>query len=201
MPAQRSDPLVKTELVERIDDHVLEQPLSGVTFRNLAEALGVSTFTLVYHFGTRRQMLRDVVRAVYARADSFAVSLETPPESTDEFVSHLEQVWEQALLPQSVALKRLEFDAALQDFHDPEGGSVTRELFARWCGALRAMLIALGLPETVAATEARLIVTAFFGFQFDLIVNRDDAATDAAFRYFADGARKRLSEWGNGFSR
>lgn len=200
MPAKRSDPLLKSELIERIIDHLLEHPLPGVTFRNLAEALDVSTFSLVYHFGTRQQMLRDVVRAVYVRADGFALSTAPPPATTDAFVERVESVWEWAVQPQSILLKRLEIEAALLELHDPEGGSVTQELFARWCEALRVMLLALGLPEKAAADEARLVVTAFYGFQFDLIVNGDAVAADAAFRHFADSARQRLSEWGNGFS-
>ncbi|PWB97248.1 TetR family transcriptional regulator [Homoserinimonas hongtaonis] len=201
MSTKRSDPILKSELVERIIDHLLEHPLSGVTFRNLAEALEVSTFTLVYHFGTRQQMLREVVRAVYARADGFARSDEAPPGTVDAFVSRVEAAWGWARQPQNILLKRLEIEAALMESHDPEGNPVTRELFSGWRDALTEMLIGVGLQEESAADEARLIVDTFFGLQFDLIANGNADQTDAAFGRFAVSARQRLSEWGNGFSR
>jgi AcrR family transcriptional regulator len=43
----------KPALLADIVDYLLDKPLSGLTFRTLAEALAVSTYTLVYHFGSR----------------------------------------------------------------------------------------------------------------------------------------------------
>ena len=38
-------------------DHVATEPLSRMTFRSLANALGVSTYSFVYHFGSRQEMI------------------------------------------------------------------------------------------------------------------------------------------------
>ena len=48
--SRRPDPERKPELVAQILDYLLDKPLSGLSFRTLADALDVSTFTLVYQF-------------------------------------------------------------------------------------------------------------------------------------------------------
>ena len=65
--SRRPDPERKPELVAQILDYLLDKPLSSLTFRTLASGLGVSTFTLVYHFGTRAELLSEIVAAISGR--------------------------------------------------------------------------------------------------------------------------------------
>jgi AcrR family transcriptional regulator len=58
----------KPALLDQILDYLLDKPLSEMTFRTLARGIGVSTYSLVYHFGTREELMRDIVGAISARA-------------------------------------------------------------------------------------------------------------------------------------
>ncbi|HXR45203.1 MAG TPA: TetR/AcrR family transcriptional regulator, partial [Pseudolysinimonas sp.] len=65
------DPAKKPALLEQIVDHFLDKSLSTLTFRSLAAALDISTFTLVYHFGSRSQLIRDIIAAIASRERGF----------------------------------------------------------------------------------------------------------------------------------
>jgi AcrR family transcriptional regulator len=57
----------REELETAIIEHVLEQGIADLSFRTVADALGVSTYTLVYHFGSKEQLMDAVVAGIEAR--------------------------------------------------------------------------------------------------------------------------------------
>ena len=59
--SRKPDPGRKPELLEQILDYLVDKPLAKLTLRTLASALGVSTYTLVYQFGTRDELVSDIV--------------------------------------------------------------------------------------------------------------------------------------------
>ncbi|GAB3037157.1 hypothetical protein GCM10027052_14710 [Parafrigoribacterium mesophilum] len=171
----------KPELVASILEYLLDKPLSGLTFRKLALALGVSTFTLVYHFGTRAEMLRDVVAAISAREAGVNENLVVDPASLDAYFDGLERSWEWTLEPRNRQLQRLEFEASMIEALYPEEHTFVRTLFARWQKIGYDALISFGIGEEEAEDESRLVVDTFYGIQFDLVVNGDEAKATAAF--------------------
>ena len=73
--ARPSDPQRRAELLARAVDYAAEHGVADLTLRPLAAALGVQPNTLVHHFGTKEQLLseilngvRDRLRAMRARA-------------------------------------------------------------------------------------------------------------------------------------
>jgi AcrR family transcriptional regulator len=62
---RRPDPDRREELEEALVDYVLAHGISNLSLRPLAEALGVSTYSLVYHFGSKD----GVVEAILARVE------------------------------------------------------------------------------------------------------------------------------------
>ncbi len=55
------DPTRKPQLLEEVVDYLGAHGVAGVTMRNLASALGVSTTVLTYHFGGKRRLLTESV--------------------------------------------------------------------------------------------------------------------------------------------
>lgn len=47
----------KPEMLAQFIEYLHDKPLSALTFRTVADALGVGAYTLVYHFGTREQLI------------------------------------------------------------------------------------------------------------------------------------------------
>jgi len=182
----------KPALIEQILDHLLDKPLSSLSFRTLAKALEVSTFTLVYHFGTRAELVSDVVSAISMRAEDIEEELQQTPTTIGSYLQGQLKSWEWSIQPRNIRLQRLEFEAALLEAHDPEAHDFTRTLYARWYEMGREALIDLGLSPEDATVESRLAVDTFFGLQYDLVVNQDVERATAAFHRSIEVRRERL---------
>ena len=184
----------KPELVANTLEYLLDKPLSSLTFRKLASALGVSTFTLVYHFGTRAELVRDVVSAISARETGIHENLVINPASLDAYFDGLERSWEWTLEPRNRQLQRLEFEASMMEALSPDEHTFVRSLFARWQQIGYDALISFGIGNLDAEEESRLVVDTFYGIQFDLVINGDEAKATAAFARAVALHRHRIEE-------
>jgi AcrR family transcriptional regulator len=193
MPRQ-PDPSRKPKLVAEIIDFLLDRPLASVSFRTIAQALGVSTYTLVYHFGTRAQLVSEVVAAVSTRAGGIEERLVANPGTLDVYFAGLEMSWEWTLEPRNRQLQRLEFEAALIEAVEPDSHTFTRALYDTWVRIGRESLVAIGLKPADAAVEARVIVNSFYGIQYDFVLNNDADAATAAFRSAMSLHRARIEQ-------
>lgn len=182
----------KPALLEQIIEYLLDKPLAGVTFRTLAKALDVSTFTLVYHFGSRAELVSEIVQEISRRAHEIEVDVPADGSTLETYFDGLERSWEWACRPRSILLQRLEFEAGMLEAQDPSSLTHSRELFARWQGNGRDALIAIGLSAAEAEVESRLTVDSFLGLQYDLVLNRDVDSATAAFRRLRDVSRQRI---------
>lgn len=186
------DPERKPALIEQILDYLLDKPLASLSFRTLAKALNVSTFTLVYHFGSRADLVSDIVAAISMRQTEIADDLRQAPPTLDAYLDGQIVSWEWAIQPRNMRLQRLEFEAALLEAHDPDSHTFTRGLYARWQEIGRHALLELGLSEDDAEVESRLAVDTFFGLQYDLVLNGDVESATVAFNRSIKARRERL---------
>ncbi|MEJ1231134.1 MAG: TetR/AcrR family transcriptional regulator [Galbitalea sp.] len=96
---RQPDPDRKPALLQEIVDYLVDKPLSALTFRSLATTLGVSSFTLVYHFGTRAELVREIIEAIANRQRGFEVLIEPADLTLDSYVDGLRRTFELTLLP------------------------------------------------------------------------------------------------------
>ncbi len=171
----------KPALVDQILEYLLDKSLGDLTFRTLAKGIGVSTYSLVYHFGTRDELLGEILRAISARAIFLEERLRMLEPTLDTYVEGLRMSWQWAIEPRNRQLQRLEFEAGmLETVFDTEPRSV-RGVFAHWQAVVREALAGFGLSPEDAEVESRVIVSLVYGLQFDLVVNDDVEAATAAF--------------------
>lgn len=189
---RRPEPERKQQLLEQILDYLLDKPLSSLTFRSLANALGVSTFTLVYQFGTRDELVHDIVGAISSRQSEMEARLEESPGTIDKYYQNLVVSWEWTLDPRNRQLQRLEFEASMLEVLEPDTHNYSRSLFATWLRVGCESLEAFGLSPEDAAIEARIMVDAFYGLQYDLVVNGDSEGATAAFSRLIAQHRERV---------
>ena len=193
--ARTPDPSRKPELVEQILEYLLDKPLSSVTFRSLASGLGVSTFTLVYHFGTRADLIREVIQAISARS-GIVEGLNRDAQATLEtFVEGLELSWEWSIQPRNRQLQRLEFEAGMLESLRPGEHGFMRDLYRHWVDIGRDAMIRFGMDPEDAEAEARVIVNAFHGLQYDLVLNNDVPAATRAFERALEQHRSRIEHF------
>jgi hypothetical protein len=179
--ARTPDPTRKAALLEQTLDYLIDKPLSCLTFRTLAKALDVSTYTLVYQFGTHGDLVRDIVGAISARASVIQQRLEADTANLDTYFEGLVISWQWTLEPRNREFQRLEFEAGLLEAVERDRLFSTRELYDRWQSIGREALISFGVRPGDAEVETRLLVNTFHGIQYDLILNRDAEKATASF--------------------
>ena len=175
-----SDPKRREALLCAILEHLGDASLTGLSFRVLARSLGVSTYSLVYHFGTRDQLISEIVRTIAERQKSAEPHLDADP-GIEQHLDQLRASFDWQLQPENIDLQRLEFEAAMLEALAPHEHTHTKAVFAFWMDETERTLIALGLDAKDAAVEARILNNLFYGFQYDLVVNNDTEAATTAF--------------------
>lgn len=191
--ARRPDPTRKPALIQQTLDFLADKPLSSVTFRSLAKALDVSTFTLVYHFGTRAELIREIVRANVRGASPEEVSA-LPNGTLDDYFASLSLSWQWTQLPENLHRQRLEFEAGLLEAVERDDLTITRTFFGQWITMGTAALSSFGVDPQKAEIEARLLVNTFHGVQFDLVLNQDRGAAAAVFEAAIAHHRQRIEQ-------
>ncbi|WP_255559957.1 TetR/AcrR family transcriptional regulator [Salinibacterium sp. M195] len=189
--ARKPDPTRKPALIQQTLVFLVDKPLSSLTFRSLAKALDVSTFTLVYHFGTRAELIREIVRA-NARGVSPTEAAAMPASTLEEYFSSLNLSWQWAQLPENRHRVRLEFEAGLLEAIERDELTVIRTYFNQWLALGTSALTALGVDEQDAAIESRLLINTFHGVQYDLVLNSNSEACHAAFTAAVQHHRSRV---------
>jgi AcrR family transcriptional regulator len=181
MPRQ-PDPSRKPQLLGEIIEYLLDKSLASVSFRTIAQALGFSTYTLVYHFGTREQLVSEIVAAVSTRTAAVEEQMSRSSDSFESYFAGFDTSWEWTLKPRNRQLQRLEFEAALIEALEPDRHSFSRSLFATWIRIGQDALTTLGVDAEDAELEVRLLVDTFYGIQFDFVLNNDRDAATRAYR-------------------
>ncbi|SDH48970.1 DNA-binding transcriptional regulator, AcrR family [Arthrobacter subterraneus] len=177
--ARPPKPERKIELLDQIVEYLLDKTFASLSFRTLADGLGISSYVLVYHFGNREELINEIVRHIEARHD--AMKPENPEDLTPEgFREWLREGWDWLLIDRNRNLQRLEFEAAVQDPVSPAPrGSATRK-FAFWHAFITDWLVAQGVPRERADPAARVFTSSLYGLQYDYVLNNDRAAVEQA---------------------
>ena len=167
--ARPQNPQRKPQLLEDILDYLQDKNLAELSFRPLAEALGISSYMLVYHFGHREQLLEEIVHRVQTQLPAPSreqlAGLDAPA-----LRQLLLQIWERSQTPQSRVLQRLGFEAAIQQAAiqqaAPAGAALRPPGFSLWREAAVGWLSARGADEQTAAAEGTLFAAGLCGLWF-----------------------------------
>jgi AcrR family transcriptional regulator len=181
MPRQ-PDPSRKPQLLGEIIEYLLDKSLASVSFRTIAQALGFSTYTLVYHFGTREQLVSEIVAACSTRAAVIDLQMRDSSDTLESYFAGFDQSWEWTLKPRNRQLQRLEFEAALIEALEPDRHTFSRSVFATWVRIGQEALTKLGVDHDAAEVEVRLLVDTFYGIQYDFVLNGNTDAATRAYR-------------------
>jgi AcrR family transcriptional regulator len=184
----------KPALLVAIIDYLLDKPLSGLSFRTLAEGLSVSTYTLVYHFGTRAELLREVVQAVSERQNYVVRTVDEETGLLEEHLENLRRSWRLSLDERSLQLQRLEFEAAMLESREQRTDRITLASFERWHRSGVDALVRMGVSTHDAEVEVRIIVVTLYGLHYDLLVTRDVERATVAFERMLEHYARRIQD-------
>jgi len=191
MPGQPATPPARERLLDAVIEHFSADGLSDQSLRRIAAAVGTSHRMLLYHFGSKDDLLREVVRAVEARTRGrFAAIGEDAGGDTEGLVRRM---WAYVADPAPADFERLFFalyGRALQG--DEPTLTLLRQNLETWLDANAALATDAGIPSDLARAHARLGLAVTRGLLLDLLATGDRAGTDAALEVFA---RRYAGRW------
>ena len=172
---RHAQPEIRQRLLAACTDHALEHGLPD-RLGPLAAAAGTSSRMLIYHFGTRDGLLREIlVEARRRQVETFTGLLRVRPD--EPYATTLGRAWTAMAGPEGQPFFRI-----FTRLHDTAGGPLwpgfRKVATTDWLEPLEAGMRSLGRPEL-----ASLVLAVIRGLLMDL-----DGAGDAerAHRAFAD---------------
>jgi AcrR family transcriptional regulator len=140
---------------------------------------------LIHHFGSREGLLVEVVRAVEERQRALLSELSEQSAGTSADLAY--RFWQHLRSPQLAPQERLFFEVYGQALQGrPWAEPMLDGIIDDWAAPVAAMVEAAGADPVTAGTVARLSVAVGRGLLLDVLATGDEAATDAAMRFFAD---------------
>jgi AcrR family transcriptional regulator len=165
-------------LLDRCLAYLQEAGFSDASLREIAAGVGTSHRMLIYHFGTREQLLADVVGRIEAAQREALADLVA---QEDDLVEINRRFWRRLSDPALAPAERLFFEIYS---HALYGRSWTAQFRATvvsaWTQPLVELLVRSGYPEQEARQRARLGVAATRGLLMDLLLTGDRQDVDAA---------------------
>lgn len=174
----------RARLTESATDYVLEHGLIGLSLRPLAAALGTSDRMLIYHFGSKDELVAAVLRTSNERSTVHVDGL--PPSAGAR--AAITDLWAAMTSPTIDRCQRLYVEAAaLRLFGKEPYASVVRDLNEVWVGAVVRHLVRSGVEEPAARRVAVVIDAAYAGLHLDMplddrreAIEREQAVADLA---------------------
>ncbi|MYW05516.1 TetR/AcrR family transcriptional regulator [Streptomyces sp. SID3343] len=178
---RRPDPERKTELLRAIVDELARGGLGDMSLRPLAAALGVSTYTLSYQFGSKESLLAQAL--AHVEAEQAALVREWAEEEGADAAFVVGRYWEWVRVPEHLARVRLTLEAiAMPRTFEWLAPDFRRRLMAAWAQELTAGLRRAGVARPRAEAEATLAASALAGMVLDLLATGEQARLDSAAR-------------------
>jgi AcrR family transcriptional regulator len=170
----------RARTLARATDYVLEHGLAGLSLRPLAAALGTSARMLLYDFGTKEQLIGEVLAEARRREAALLVDYRSTPGSTG--ADTLRFVWQWISAEERKPFVRLFFEVYVDAFTHPErypGGA--GPMVADWLAVVRDTWTSDG-GDPAGAT---LLIAVVRGLLLDRMAATDPTRTDEALDRFA----------------
>jgi AcrR family transcriptional regulator len=162
----------RAELLDRLLAYSASHGLSDVSLRPLAAAVGSSPRVLLYFFGSKAELVREVHR--HARREQLSV-LDDALAGHDEPGAAVLALWRWLTDPAHHNVERFFFEGYARSLHDTDGPwrGFGEESVREWLPRLESVL---GDPD-----RATLLLAALRGLLLDLLATGDRGRVDAAF--------------------
>lgn len=163
------------QLTRAVSEYIVRNGVAAVSLRPLANALGVSTYKLLYHFDSKENLIHvALLQAVERQVEEVRSWLAETSPSTVGGV--MKRYWEWFLLPENRAVTRLIFEVNGLALQEPERyPDAITTIIQESLDLEKQIAHRQGLAGEAAERVASMVCATVWGLQFDLL-NTDDAA-------------------------
>jgi len=171
-------------LLDAAAAHVRAQGVAKLSFRTLADALGVTANTLVHHFGSKQSLTIAVMNRV--RDQLLDTTMEDDPSVSADATTW--RVWGWAAAQEHEQLFRSFFEIyGLALMHPQRYGPFLERVVDDWLEAIATRLRDRGMPAEEATVRATLGLAVVRGLLLDYLTTGDRNRNEAALRVFTGG--------------
>ena len=179
------------DLLEAVGDYVLDHGVATLSLRGVAKAVGVSHVTLQHHFGTKEQLVGEIVEHLLERTF-------TPHGDymhLDEG-STLRELWSRWSSPAGQRDIRLFVEVLGQGLFDRSGYSpAIKHSIEHRLDLIAERLKNVGCPDELAYTHATITLALLRGLMMDMLVTGDHERLDAAFECLLIDEARYVKSW------
>ncbi|MGW1170825.1 TetR/AcrR family transcriptional regulator [Streptomyces sp. NPDC002550] len=173
----------RAQLVDAAVDHVAAHGIGDLSLRRLGAAIGVSHRMLIHYFGSKEQLLVEIVRTSEQRQRDLMSRLRLEPGLSPADVAR--RLWRQLTDPRLAGQERLFFEICGHALRGrPEAVLVLEGLVTDWLEPLVSAEVGAGADPAVARNRARLGLATVRGLLLDLLATGDRTGVDAAMEEF-----------------
>jgi len=185
------------ELLEAVGEYVLDNGVASLSLRRVADAVGVSHVTLQHHFGTKEELVGEIVEHLLERTLVPArVYPDGVPGPGTDITERMRLLWASLTSPPGKRDIRLFIEVLGQSlFADAGYSRAVQHSIVHRVELITANIINLGCPEVEAHGSATLMLAMLRGLVVDLLVTGERERIDQAFEIFVANTERRAVEW------
>jgi AcrR family transcriptional regulator len=193
--ARLPNPRIREKLLDQAIAYVLSHGLGDLTLRPLAKALRTNARMLIYHFGSREGLMREVLACLREREDAriqawFRASKSRASKKGRTLPEFLLWQWRHLSAPQAQPAVRLIFELyTLALLHPREYPGVLEDPLVYW----QRLAEKAGADSRTGAIEATLLLAMTRGLLLDLCATGDRARVGRAMNRFARLVKNRAA--------
>jgi AcrR family transcriptional regulator len=168
--ARPSNPEIRAWLREQAVDYVISHGAADLTLRPLAKALKTNARMLMYHFGSREGLMREILAGIRERGDALIQEWFSKAKTPLTLAEFLLAYWQRVSDPRMRAVVRLVFELYALALRDPRSyPGVLTDPVRYW----RTLAARTGRVPKIGEAEATLLLAATRGLMLDLCATGD----------------------------
>jgi AcrR family transcriptional regulator len=162
----------RAEILDRITSYVMEHGFAELSLRPLARAVALSPRALLYHFGSKEEIVTAVLDRIRQRQLAMFERLRRSKLSTPGAICRA--AWTYMTMPDVMPMLRLFFETYAAALREPKRfpGFLDRAI-EDWLTFLGDPLIRAGVARKRARTVATVVLAGYRGFMLDFAATGD----------------------------
>ncbi len=181
--ARPSNPEIRAQLKEQAIDYVLTHGFAALSLRPLAKALKTNARMLVYHFGSREGLMREILAGLREREDARIRTWFRRGKKPRTLSDFLRWYWRRLSAPQARPAALLIFELYALALRDPQAyPGVLSDPLRYW----QTLAAQGGVNTKSSEAEATLLLAATRGLLLDLSATSDRTRVTRAVSLLAN---------------
>lgn len=186
----------RDELLRAVTVYVLDEGVGQLAIRPMAEAVGVSHATLLNHFGSKENLITEVVDLLRRQQMPIDAAAPIPAEIADDAAAAIALWWRQWTSPDALPALRLMFEVYGQALLHPERYErFLDDVVGGWLRFFTRVAEAAGCPADELQQTGTTLLAVMRGLQLDLVATGDTARTEAALELLTTEVARRQALW------